>query len=550
MRRQNSEYAGPTSRSFYRAVVQGSLARRESTTRTFVVIGIILLTIIFSSILLLYSSVNKTSGHSYPARTPLPLDNPIIHENSQSGTTDWKIPDGKEASTQIQAYASMRSVAPGQSLTFYVSTQKAGTHYTLDIFRIGWYQGTGGRLLMSVNNLIGQAQGYFDTATTKLVKCTSCFVDRKTGLVEARWHSSYTLTVPPTWVTGIYLAKLVDAQDMQTYVTFEVLGNISAPYVVVTPDTAYAAYNNWGGYSLYAYNSIVQGVKVSFDRPSAYLDGSDQVLVFEADAIHWMERNGYNLSYMSNIDLHMHPASLLQHKAYISLGHDEYWTKEMRDAVENARDSGVGLAFLEANASYWQVRLEPDTSGVANRTVVCYKVLTSQHDLPRDPFYRKDNTRVTSQWRDPVLNRPENALIGIMYSDYNSNLRGVAWQMNTSANSSLLQGTGLKPGQQYGCGLVGYEWDKVFQNGATPRGLQIIATMITVSIEGHKDTSNTTAYIAPSGAMVFATGAVYWTSALDGYRFTPDPRCQNQPAVVPEMQHLMTNVMAALIVHH
>jgi hypothetical protein len=160
---------------------------------------------------------------------------------------------------------------------------------------------------------------------------------------------------------------------------------------------ASAAYNNWGGYSLYAYNSIVQGVKVSFDRPSAYLDRSDQVLVFEADAIHWMERNGYNLSYMSNIDLHMHPASLLQHKAYISLGHDENWTKEMRDAVENARKSGVGLAFLEANAAYWQVRLEPDTSGVANRTVVCYKVLTNQHDLSRDPFYGKDNTRVTSQ---------------------------------------------------------------------------------------------------------------------------------------------------------
>jgi hypothetical protein len=497
----------------------------------------------------LYSVENKTSSHLYPTRVSLPPGNPIIHENSQSGTTDWKIPDGKEASTQIQAYASMRSVAPGQRLTFYVSTQKAGTDYTLNIFRIGWYQGTGGRLLMAVNNLIGQAQGYFDPANSKLVRCMSCFVDRKTGLVEARWHPSYILTVPPTWVTGIYLAKLVDAQDMQTYVTFEVLGNTSAHYIVVTPDTAYAAYNNWGGYSLYPYNSIVQGVKVSFDRPSAYLDGSDQVLVFEADAIHWMERNGYNLSYMSNIDLHMHPASLLQHKAYISLGHDEYWTKEMRDAVENARKSGVGLAFLEANAAYWQVRLEPDTSGVANRTVVCYKVLTNEHDLSRDPFYGKDNTRVTSQWRDPVLNRPENALIGIMYSDYNSNLRGVAWQVDTSANSSLLQGTGLEPGQQYGCGLVGYEWDKVFQNGVTPRGLQIIATMKTVSIEGNKDTSNTTVYIAPSGAMVFATGSVYWTSALDDYRLTPDPRCKNQLAVVPQMQHLMANVMAALIVH-
>ncbi len=549
MRHQNSEYTRPISRVLYTATVQRAL-RRKSPIGAFGVIGIVLLTILIGSILLMYTVENGVSSHVLPAKIALPPDNPILRENAQAGTTNWKIPEGKEATTQIQAYASRRSVAPGQSLTFYVSTQKASTLYTLNIFRIGWYQGTGGRLLMSVNNLIGQAQGYFDATTNKILDCNSCYVERTTGLVEARWQPSYTLTVPSTWVTGIYLAKLVDAQDMQTYVTFEVLGNTSAPYIVVTPDTAYAAYNNWGGYSLYAYNSIAQGVKVSFDRPSAYLSGSDQVLVFEADAIHWMERNGYNLSYMSNINLHMHPASLLQHKAYISLGHDEYWTKEMRDAVEDARNSGVGLAFLEANASYWQVRLEPDTSGIANRTVVCYKVLTGQNDLIRDPLYGKDNRRVTSQWRDPVLNRPENALIGMMYSDYNSNLRGVAWKVDLSANSPLLQGTGLEPGQQYGCGLVGYEWDKVFQNGATPAGLEIIATMTTVSIEGQKDTSNTTVYIAPSGAMVFATGSVYWTSALDSYRLTQDPNCKNQPPIVPEMQHLMANVMAALVVHH
>src|SRR5690348_9030354 len=124
MRRQNIEHARPISRPLYTAVVQGSLARRESLSRVFVVIGIILLTIIVGSILVLYSVENKTSSHLYPARTTLPPGNPIIHENSQPGTTDWKIPDGKEASTQIQAYASMRSVAPGQRLTFYVSTQK------------------------------------------------------------------------------------------------------------------------------------------------------------------------------------------------------------------------------------------------------------------------------------------------------------------------------------------------------------------------------------------------------------------------------------------
>ena len=84
--------------------------------------------------------------------------------------------------------------------------------------------------------------------------------------------------------------------------------------------------------------------------------------------------------------------------------------KEMWDAVETARDSGIGLAFLGANDAFWQMRFEPNGKGVADRTVVCYKVLTILHDLTRDPFFNKDKTRLTTQWRDPALASPENAL--------------------------------------------------------------------------------------------------------------------------------------------
>ena len=259
------------------------------------------------------------------------------------------------------------------------------------------------------------------------------------------------------------------------------VGSTTSTYVVVTADTTYAAYNNWGGQSLYDYNSKpIPAVKVSFDRPSTQNYGSDQVLVFEDDAIRWFERQGYDVSYISDIDLQTGAQSLVSHKAYIALGHDEYWTKEMRDGVEYLRDHGVGLAFLEADDVYWQARLEPDSTGVANRTVVSYKVLSSKHDLTRDPLYGQDNTRVTSQFRDPVVNRPENALLGEMFSDVIHGQNGFPWRVTTSADSSqLMNNTGLTPGQEYGCGLVGYEWDKVFNNGATPAGLQILSTSAT-----------------------------------------------------------------------
>jgi hypothetical protein len=240
---------------------------------------------------------------------------------------------------------------------------------------------------------------------------------------------------------------------------------------------------------------------------------------------------------------------LLDHRAYLSLGHDEFWTKEMRDGVEQARDKGVGLAFLGANADYWQIRFEPDSAGTPDRTIVCYQVYTGG-DLALDPLYGVDKTRLTARWRDPVLARPENALIGIMYSNLTHQQQGFSWTLSPQARSTLLDGTGLEPGQPYGCGLVGSQWDCIFANGATPAGLQVLGASPTIDDNKKADSSNTTYYIAASGAMVFATGSIYWTQALDSYRFQTDKLCRGQNPVVPGMQKLMAHVMDALVVHH
>lgn len=507
---------------------------------------------------------------SHPVVSSPPVFSTIIaHENALRGTTDWMIPTGKEASTQIQAYASATSVLPGQTLSFYVSTQLEGTHYSIGVYRLGWYGGLGGQLKILQTDQIGHTQGYFDPNTQRLIGCTTCHIDTRLGLVEANWKPSYTLTVPSDWVTGVYLVKFIDANGMQTYAPFDVLGNAHSAYVAVTSDTTYGAYNSWGGYSLYSYNSLKTtdhtlktidpktkssggGVKVSFDRPYVQGHGSGYVLAFEADAIHWFERQGYDLSYISSVDLHTDPKQLLQHRAYLSLGHDEYWTKEMRNGVEYARNHGVGLAFVGANTSYWQMRFEPDSTGIPNRTLVSYKVETDHNDLARDPLYSKDNTRVTAQWRDPVLARPENALVGIMFSSLldGTKERAFPWQVSPAIISPLLQGTDLQPGQQYGCELVGYEWDRVFANGATPAGLQVLATSKTLSKYNTQDVSNTTYYLAASGAMVFATGSIYWTAALDSYRLSTSNSCATQGSVVPGMQKLMAHVMDALLINH
>jgi hypothetical protein len=339
-----------------------------------------------------------------------------------------------------------------------------------------------------------------------------------------------------------------------------VRGNDTARYLVGTPDTTYAAYNDWGGASLYGVGNNVRSderisapraVKVSFDRPYHQGAGASQVLPLEANAIHWLERQGYDLSYISNVDLHKNPRQVFQHRAYLSLGLDEYWTIDMRYGLQRARDFGVGLAFLGADAGYWQMRFEPDQAGMPYRTVVCYKVSTASKDLALDPEYGQDNTRVTTRWRDPLLALPENSLIGVMYSNLTKRQAYISWQVAPSASrSQLLAGTGLQPGRTYGCDLVGPRWDRVFPGSGTPSGLQVLGTSHPRDDYNVRDTSNTTYYIAPSGALVFASGSTSWSNTLDAYRFRPDMACGPQQDVVSALQVLMARIMDALVLHH
>lgn len=469
----------------------------------------------------------------------------IAEENSQSGTATWIVSPSRSATTQIQAYAGVTSVQPGQQITFYVSVQHDNTPYWIDIYRLGWY-GSGGGRLMATAQQTGQAQGYFDETAGRLVDCPTCTVDTKLGLVETGWQPSYTLTVPSSWVTGVYEAKFTDASGWQTFVPFDVRGNAHSTYLVVTDALTTAAYNHWGGYSLYQGpngTSATRGYTVSLSRPTSGW-GSGQGLRFEISMIRWLEQHNYDVSYMSDVDMHEHPELLRDHRAVLFLGHSEYWSKQMRDGTEAARDAGVGLAFMSADDAAWQIRFEADRTGTPDRTIVCYK------DANLDPLHGVDDARLTVQWRDPPVRRPENALIGIMFSTLTQDPNGFPWQLSDSATSPLLTGTSLRPRQPYGCDLVGYEWDEVSDNGHTPVGVQILGESKTVDIQNKPSTSYTTYYIAGSGAMVFAAGSIQWTYALDSLRLATTQQCSDENVPVPGIQKLMENVMDALAVKH
>src|SRR3989454_3016857 len=133
--------------------------------------------------------------------------NPIVIENQQPGTSQWQIGTrGTDAVGQIKGYASATSVNKGENITFFVSTNPAQT-YTIDVYRMGWYQGLGGRLMQHIGPLTGMPQ-------------FPCPVDAQTGLIECPWTASYVLTVPTTWTSGVFLAQVTNAQGYQNYIPF------------------------------------------------------------------------------------------------------------------------------------------------------------------------------------------------------------------------------------------------------------------------------------------------------------------------------------------
>jgi N,N-dimethylformamidase beta subunit-like protein len=467
-------------------------------------------------------------------------------ENAQPGTADWRLTN-YAAAGEIQAYTSDTSINAGSPIQFYVSTKTEGTPYKIDFYRMGWYGGAGARRMSTAGGLRGSAQGYWTPSSGGLVGCRRCQLDKTTGLVDANWLPSYKLDVPSSWLSGVYLAILTDAQGKQTYVPFVVRQDDRASALLLkTSVNTYEAYNAWGGKSLYTSDSagaVALGgpsaaVKVSFNRPFDADFGSGHFLRYEYNLVRWVERNGYDVTYATDQDLSENSSLLLNHRAFISAGHDEYWTASERDNVEQALAHGVDLAFLSGDAVYWQARYEQSSGGSQDRTLVVYRSAS-------DPLYKTDPKHATVRWQDPPINNPENLLTGTIYSGQTEPFTQDWVAQDTS--SWLFAGTGLKAGDHVP-GIIGKEFDRADPGDRNPIGLQILShspvtTLPTANRAGPVAVAESTIYTAPSGAMVFSAGTVTWSWGLDDSAY-PLTALHKTP-VSPGLQRLTKNLLDA-----
>lgn len=457
----------------------------------------------------------------------------IAQENQLPGAEPSQWFFNGTASTAIEGYATQMSVDHGQTIDFKVNT--AASAYRLDIYRMGYYNGLGAREVDSIHPTLYLPQGQ----PAPLIDASVAHDSSSAGLVDAgNWLVTASWAVPQDATSGIYFAKLEreDGGSGTNYIIFVVRNDEgNSDLLFKTSDETWQAYNNWGNSSLYGPGAAKLGrsYKVSYNRPFVQAFGGPlDVFDKELSLSMFLESNGYDVSYTSAIDVAMNAPSLLHHKVFLSVGHDEYWSGEERTNIETARDAGLNLAFLSSNEVFWKTRWESslDDSHTANRTLVCYK--ETHEGAKVDPLA----DTWTGSWRDPRFSppadggRPENSLTGDIFTvNYSgpktwaitvpaafSNLR--FWR-NTSI-ATLAPGTTATLSQA----TLGGEWDEDLDNGFRPAGLFDMSST-TVDVPAYIQdygsnyapgtaTHSLTMYRAASGALVFAAGTDEWIDGL------------------------------------
>jgi hypothetical protein len=437
--------------------------------------------------------------------------NPIQAENALPGADPASWIQPAYTATAIQGYSSEASVLPGQTVHLHVRTS-LGQRYRVEVYRLGWYGGFGARLLTCLPSC-----GRDEASRT---------YGNRDGLFRADWPVTDSFTIPESAPSGYYYALLRvtspgDDRDARGWVVFIVREPPSHPsqILVQVPVNTWQAYNPWGGKSLYPFNSTdhVHSVRVSFDRPLAYT--AQGPFDAEYNLVRFLEREGYDVSYQTDVDTDEHPESLLQHRLVVVAGHDEYWTKTMRDAFDAARDAGTNLAFTGSNAAYWQIRYEND-----HRTIVGYK------DYP-DP--EPDPALKTELFRQLVPPRPECELMGVMHLRLRAHQSGpVDYTVaDEAATDPWFAGTGLAPGDRI-LDVVGNEWDSL-PDPPVPSTCAKPGLTVLFRYAGPPADADAVRYTAPSGARVFSGGAQQLSWPLDtfdlgrfGRTLAPDPRFQ------------------------
>ncbi len=348
--------------------------------------------------------------------------NPAVHDNFYEGPLEQPLAD------ELWCYSDRLCYSPGETIAFHVST--TAKFYSLEIARDaleleGFYRS---------DDLPGKRH-----ATPADVSVSGC-----------GWPCSFEFKIPPDWPSGGYRVTTRIATDdgcHEHHHLFLLRSKARARenrLLLVSATGTWCAYNNWGGSNHYEGICGPEGNRfspqLSLERPLprgfvvlpedapraalAVVPGADEAVSYphmewayangyckkyasagwasyERHFMRWAETAGYEVDVVSQYDLQLRPDVIEDYPCLVFIGHDEYWSWEMRDSIDAYVEGGGRVARFAGNFM-WQTRLEDD-----GRRQVCYKSRAWDEDPARD------SERITTSWELPQINRPGALTFGL-----------------------------------------------------------------------------------------------------------------------------------------
>jgi hypothetical protein len=470
-------------------------------------------------------------------------------ENRVRGSTAWRLPGpprllGGAVRGPVEGYVAKQAIAPGETERVYVNAPGARA-VIVRVYRMGWYGGAGGRLVLLSNPL----------AAVRQPPCRHRF---STGLTECRWRATLSFPIPRALPSGVYVVKLQASNGAESDCLFIVRALRASALLVEIPTTSYEAYNAWGGDSLYPGGSklvgvtgTTQGVEVSYDRPYASQTGAGQFFIREVAIVRFLERYGYPVSYTTSDSVDRDPSQVKGVRALIDTGHSEYWSERQARAFARARDRGTSLLFISSDTMAWRVRYRAAGRASSEQGEPDHRIVSFKEYATRDPDRAEPSGLFPMGGANLVGSAYDGCITPRIARSGAPVYRYYGWTPSPALRPSwLFAGSGITAATRIP-GIVGYELDE--RTAASPPGTQVVGAGRTVPctaprelVPAHGAVAQSTLYTARSGALVFATGTLGWEYALSPVvQASPDVPVAPDPRVVAITRNLLARVLGA-----
>ena len=449
-----------------------------------------------------------------PADEPKPDRTLISRENAREGARDWQLTrvrvDGIDGfrSPWIEGFASKQSVRAGESIDFLVSTNPPG-RFLIEFFRMGYYGGRGARRMLALGPFEGKIQ-----ATPR---------PGEKDIHECRWEPTTTLIIPGDWPSGVYLGRLTFQPPDENSAT-PGRATWCSWSATTGPSTSWFSARTTPGRLTTAGPATTRctrtprGTKVpgptsasiartagkprfrgSVDVTLLTVGSGEFKLPFEFPLAYFLEQYGYDVAYCSNADM-VTPDRALKSKAWISVGHDEYWDRRQFESVVRLRDAGVNLLFLSGNAVCWVAPLLPSGDGRPARIF--------SRGGPYGARYKYARQREREHGPFPERGPDEGYLMGARNVEP---VNGGGDWICSKPEHWIFEGTGMARGEHIP-GLIGWEY-----HGDPPTdlpGLEVVGEGTALVGGVTPQRWSATIYPGPKGNFVFNASTIFWAQGL------------------------------------